>query len=98
MPSHILAKTLLTDWRTSLTSEEIQELEQFTEESSRLNVQMTSAPDGYYHGTRYFYNNDDLIKKTNDYYLFINMGSIRVDVWKVLIPVLPVIISTVPTE
>ena len=79
VPSHILAKTLLADWRTSLTSEEIQELEQFTEESSRLDVQMTSAPDGYYHGTRYFYNNDDLIKKTNDYYLFINMGSIRVD-------------------
>lgn len=79
VPSHILARILLADWRTSLTSEEICELEQFVDESSRQDVKMSSMPDGYYHGTRYFYNNDDLIKKTNDYYLFINMGSIRVD-------------------
>ena len=79
VPSHILAKTLLADWRSSLTPEEVKELKQFVDESSRQDVQMASAPDGYYHGTRYFYNNDDLIKKTNDYYLFINMGSVRVD-------------------
>lgn len=79
VPSHTLAKLLLADWRSSLTPAEAAELEQFINESAKWDVQMASAPDGYYHGSRYFYNNDDLIKKTPDYYLFVNMGSVRVD-------------------
>lgn len=79
IPAHVLAQTLLTDWHSDLNDNEKNELEQFVCESSAYHIRMESAPDGNYHGTRYFYNNDDLIKKTDDYYLFVNMASFRVD-------------------
>lgn len=34
---------------------------------------------GIYSGTRWFFNNDDLIKKTPDYHITINMASVRCD-------------------
>ncbi|MCI9626217.1 MAG: hypothetical protein HFI90_05480 [Clostridia bacterium] len=36
-------------------------------------------PAGQYEGVRYFWNNDDLICKTPDYYWFVNMASARCD-------------------
>ena len=34
---------------------------------------------GVYNGTRWFFNNDDLIKKTSDYHITVNMASVRCD-------------------
>ncbi|MCD7973044.1 MAG: hypothetical protein LUG18_10350 [Candidatus Azobacteroides sp.] len=79
VPSFSIAEILLESWQNSLTTEEIKELEDFVRESSQWNVKMTDYPDGWYHGVRYFYNNDDIIKKTQDYYIFVNMASSRVD-------------------
>ena len=79
IPSVSLASILLKDWREVLTEKQIKELEQFVSESSEFDIQMAGYPAGNYHGVRYFYNNDDVIKKTKDYYLFVNMASYRVD-------------------
>ncbi|MCZ8510978.1 hypothetical protein O9H85_00710 [Paenibacillus filicis] len=38
---------------------------------------MDGYPSGYYKGVRYFWNNDDLIKKTNKLYFYVNMASNR---------------------
>lgn len=40
---------------------------------------MPNYPAGQYEGVRYFWNNDDLICKTPDYYWFVNMASSRCD-------------------
>lgn len=40
---------------------------------------MEGYPAGRYNGTRWFYNNDDLIKRTPDYYMMVNMASSRCD-------------------
>lgn len=79
IPAHTIARTLLNDWQSSLTPAEIEEMEKFIQQSAAFDVQMTEYPAGNYHGVRYFYNNDDIIKKTPDYYLFVNMASNRVD-------------------
>lgn len=34
---------------------------------------------GIYSGIRYFYNNDDMICKNDDYYMYLNMASYRCD-------------------
>lgn len=36
-------------------------------------------PEGYYEGTRYFWNNDDLIAKSSGFYFYVNMASCRCD-------------------
>lgn len=79
IPSVSLASILLKDWRTALTDNQVKELEQFVSESNKFDIQMSNYPAGNYHGVRYFYNNDDVIKKNEDYYLFVNMASYRVD-------------------
>ncbi|MFZ4777146.1 MAG: polysaccharide lyase family 8 super-sandwich domain-containing protein, partial [Terrimicrobiaceae bacterium] len=56
-----------------------EELQQFLRESQNKNLFMLNYPGGRYHGTRYFYNNDDAIKKTPAYYVLINMSSSRTD-------------------
>ncbi|MEG1587219.1 MAG: polysaccharide lyase family 8 super-sandwich domain-containing protein [Bacteroidales bacterium] len=40
---------------------------------------MPGFADGEYSGTRWFFNNDDLIKKNPDYHLTVNMASVRCD-------------------
>lgn len=79
IPSVSIASILLKDWRNALTENQVEELEQFVSESGKFDIQMSDYPSGNYHGVRYFYNNDDVIKKTKDYYIFVNMASYRVD-------------------
>lgn len=40
---------------------------------------MDGYSDGMYKGVRWFFNNDDLIKKNSDYHIDINMASFRTD-------------------
>ncbi len=59
-----------------LDAGEISELQDLAIEGGIL---MDGYPDGYYVGTRYFWNNDALAKKTDDFYFFVAMASSRVD-------------------
>ncbi len=72
-----LLKQLLSDWRESFTQDELKEMEQLYEETCKQDIHM----EGYntYNGTRWFFNNDDLIKKDNRYHIIVNMASVRCD-------------------
>ncbi len=79
IPSLELAENILDDWGESLTEAEQRELKTFSAEAQQLRFQMAGEPGGQYTGTRYFYNNEDLIAKSDDFYFFINMASVRCD-------------------
>ena len=70
---------VLKDWSSSFPSEELNELKQLKLEAEKNRIDMFHTPAGIYHGTRWFYNNDDLMKKTPNYQFCVNMASIRSD-------------------
>ena len=71
-----LAERALED---SLTDAERDELTQFLEEAKQKHIRMEGQPDGRYSGSRYFYNNDNLAVKGDDFYFLISMASVRCD-------------------
>jgi len=77
IPSLGIVNTLLTNFKKSLSPAEIAELTRFQSEAKAHNLFMSHFPTGDYHGTRYFFNNDDLIRKNPNYYVFVNMVSNR---------------------
>ena len=77
--SRLLIESILKEWKTSFTSQEIKELKQFDKESLKHNILMSNYENGMYNGTRWFFNNDDLIKKEKDYHIIVNMSSVRCD-------------------
>ncbi|MFY0605101.1 MAG: hypothetical protein JXR10_00200 [Cyclobacteriaceae bacterium] len=77
--SLLLVKNLLKNWSSSLTEAQIAELKQYQKEAEEYDILMNDYTTNDYSGVKYFYNNDDLIKKTKDYSVYINMGSFRVD-------------------
>jgi hypothetical protein len=79
IPSASTARQLTRVYGGELPRERADELQQFLSESKTNDPFMLNYPDGQYHGTRYFYNNDDAIKKTPEYYVLINMSSSRTD-------------------
>lgn len=79
IPSTRLINILLKDFSDKLTPEQKEELTLLIEESNRFRIAMPGPWQRYYVGSRYFFNNDDIIKKTEDYYILINMASSRVD-------------------
>lgn len=74
-----MLETLLKDWKDSFTPQEQTELTQLHKEASELNIQMKNQADGFYSGSRWFFNNDDLIKKNEHYSIIVNMASVRCD-------------------
>ena len=72
-----MIKQLLSQWSDSFTEQELAELKQLSAEASKRNVYMDG--DRHYNGTRWFFNNDDLIKKTDRYHILVNMASVRCD-------------------
>ena len=70
---------ILKDWSTSFSEEELKELKQLQAEAKQKRINMEGYEKGVYSGTRWFFNNDDLMKKTPDYHLCINMASYRTD-------------------
>ncbi|MFZ4726521.1 MAG: polysaccharide lyase family 8 super-sandwich domain-containing protein, partial [Paludibacter sp.] len=72
-----IAAKLLNNFSSSLTTAEITELNQFKTEATSNKINMTGYPNGNYNGSRYFFNNDDLIKKDKSYMVLINMTSSR---------------------
>ncbi|WPO78227.1 polysaccharide lyase family 8 super-sandwich domain-containing protein [Flavobacterium sp. KACC 22761] len=79
IPSLGLAKSLMKDWKTSFTDSEQKEIEQFIQEANAKTVNMSQFEAGIYNGTRWFFNNDDLMKKNPDYHIMVNMASNRCD-------------------
>lgn len=70
---------IVENWIDSFTPEEQKELLQLQQEAKGNRILMDAYAPGIYYGTRWFFNNDDLIKKTPDYHITINMASVRCD-------------------
>lgn len=74
-----MLRTLINDWGTSFRPDELAELNQLYEEAGQNAITMENMPQGIYQGTRWFFNNDKLIKKNPDYHIIVNMASVRCD-------------------
>ena len=74
-----MAKQMLKDWADSFSAKQRTELAQFQKEAEKREINMEGYPGGIYSGTRWFFNNDDLIKKNPDYHILVNMSSVRCD-------------------
>ena len=72
-----LLKTLIIDWEDAFTKVDFKELKQLYIEAQGYNPRMYRNP--YYTGTRWFFNNDDLVKKTGRCHIIVNMASSRCD-------------------
>lgn len=70
---------IIRNWMPSFTMQQQAELLQLKKELDTFAVRMEGCASGLYSGIRWFYNNDDLIKKTPDCHVSINMASVRVD-------------------
>ena len=79
IPYSGLLNNVITYWKDSFSLEEQQELLQLKQEVDRNDIRMENYCSGMYQGTRWFFNNDDLIKKTPDYHIMVNMASVRCD-------------------
>ncbi len=79
IPYYEMMKASVTRWPNSFTDDEVRELKQLIVEAGKDNIRMDGYPAGHYNGTRWFYNNDDLIKRNADYYMLVNMASNRCD-------------------
>lgn len=79
IPYYDMMKNTVTRWPNSFTDSEVREMKQLVEEAGRNDIRMEGYPGGHYNGTRYFYNNDDLIKRNASYYMLVNMASNRCD-------------------
>lgn len=73
-----MLKQLIEDWSDSFTQEELQEIKQLYAESQNKAIRMV-AYGNRYNGARWFFNNDDLIKKNDRYHIIVNMSSSRCD-------------------
>lgn len=74
-----LVNKLLKEWSDSFSAQQIEELRCLKKEAESLAITMKGYPDGRYTGSRWFFNNDKLIKKNSRYHLLINMASVRCD-------------------
>lgn len=74
-----MVDNLITNWSNSFSKEELEELKRLYKEAQTKEINMHGTPDGVYEGSRWFYNNDDLIKKNRDYHVIVNMSSSRCD-------------------
>lgn len=74
-----MLNSILKSWNDSFTPEQLEELKQLQKEAKSNIICMEQQPEGAYNGTRWFFNNDDLIKKNKDYHIIVNMSSVRCD-------------------
>lgn len=79
IPYKKLLANVVSNWISSFTPEEQAELKQLQKEAGENRINMQGYDNGMYTGVRWFYNNDDLMKKTPDYHICINMASRRTD-------------------
>jgi chondroitin AC lyase len=74
-----MARTILKDWKSSFSAAQQAEITQLVLEANSNNINLSNYPAGTYSGTRWFFNNDDLIKKNERYHIIVNMASVRCD-------------------
>jgi len=74
-----MVKTILKDWKDSFTPVQQGELSQFILEANMNKPDLSNWGPGVYSGTRWFFNNDDLMKKNSNYHIMVNMASVRCD-------------------
>lgn len=79
IPYFPILNSIINNWISSFFEKEQQELKQLKKEADNFDISMNDFLPGYYTGIKWFYNNDDLIKKTQDYQISINMASVRTD-------------------
>lgn len=79
IPYYTMLNNVVGGWSDSFTADEQAELKLLQAEAKEKNINMNGYPLGIYSGTRWFFNNDDLIKKNNDYHIIVNMASLRCD-------------------
>lgn len=72
-----MLKQLLDNWANSFGPAELKELKQLYAETRKNEIRMDDSK--IYNGTRWFFNNDDLVKKNERYHLIVNMASVRCD-------------------
>lgn len=81
-PQHIrydvMLSQLISDWSGSFTADELAEIKALHAEALENDIVMKDY-DGLYNGTRWFFDNDDLIKKNDRYHIMVNMASCRCD-------------------
>lgn len=74
---NVMLKQLIENWADSFKPEELQEMKQLYAECMNKKVDMKAYDE--YNGTRWFFNNDDLIKKNDRYHIIVNLASVRCD-------------------
>jgi len=79
IPYYTMLNNVIDKWHHLFTREQQIELEQLRVEANEKRIVMDGYPKGTYSGTRWFFNNDDLVKKDADYHVIVNMASIRCD-------------------
>jgi hypothetical protein len=79
IPTDKMIETVVNSWITSYSKKEHTELVDLQNDIKDQEVTMAEYPDGYYTGTRWFFNNDNLVKKNPRYYIFVSMASVRCD-------------------
>lgn len=79
IPYYGMLNNIVSEWLDSFSMKEQAELKQLHLEAQNKIINMTDYPEGTYSGTRWFFNNDDLIKKNEDYHIIVNMASLRCD-------------------
>lgn len=79
IPYKKMLDLILRDWSSSFSEKEITELEQLQKEVDKNRILMAGYDKGIYNGIRWFFNNDDIIKKNKDYMISVNMGTVRSD-------------------
>lgn len=79
IPYYKMLRNVVKNWLSSFSPEEQKELQQLLAEAETNRIRMKGTEKGVYQGTRWFFNNDDLMKHTPDYHLMINMASVRCD-------------------
>lgn len=79
IPYRQMLDNVIADWLPSFTQEEQEELLFLQQEAAQQEIDMKDTEAGTYHGLRWFFNNDDLIRKDEEQLIAVNMASIRCD-------------------
>ncbi len=74
-----LVKILKNNWFDFLTSSQKKEIKALETNMKNERMRMLGFPQGMYNGTRWFYNNDNLVKKNDNYHIYVSMASVRCD-------------------
>tara|TARA_B100000609_G_C17206849_1_gene431457 strand:+ start:158 stop:1531 length:1374 start_codon:yes stop_codon:yes gene_type:complete len=74
-----LAEMILNNFDKSLDKKQREELQRFVKEAESKSIKMKTSAPGIYHGNRYFWNNDTLVRKNEEAYAIIRMASSKVN-------------------